>query len=237
MSARRRAGALLAACALACAPSVQQPATDLAPLSYREVPNRLGRSVGLLRRMCLAQTRLEASPADPRWCMDRCDTPGYAAQLEHGALRFLEDWRGYEVVRVTAEPDELAALVRWASGSKTAEPPESLRSSVRELGRGTECDAVVALHGKLVYLTYLDGAAWFASFALAIPLSMARIGTRVEADVFEVRTGRLAWSSRLYEGGSPGAELSRPLELAKKLFEPIELALPRVLTATRAESR
>jgi len=231
------ARALAAACALACAPSVYQPPGALAPESYRELPNQLGRSVGLLRRMCFAGTSLEASPADARWCMDRCDTSGYAASLEQSALGFLEDWRGYQVVRVSAALDELEALARWARARSGPEPPESLRALVQRLGRGSGCDAVVTLQGRLVYLTWLDGAAWFASFALAIPLSMLRVGTGLEADVFEVHGGRLAWSARLREGGAPGSELSRPHELGEKLFTPLELALPVVLTATSAESR
>jgi hypothetical protein len=119
------------------------------------------------------------------------------------------------------------ALARFAAERSAAPAPAPLATRVRELATAAQADGVVIVHGRATTLTWLDGAAWLATFALAIPVSMARIGTRLEADVFEAATGRLVWASRIRSWGAPGSE--RP-QLARSLFDPIEPALPAVLS-------
>jgi hypothetical protein len=230
-----RAAALALAVALVgCAHAdVRIGARDVQPSTYRPIPSHLKRSVGLLRRLAAPPLRLETSPADPRYCMDRCDSEAFAAALASDAARMLTDWRGYEVVPVEASPElpaELDELARWARSADGDEPPEPLRALVRRIGGAVRCDGVMLLQVDLVYLTWLDAAAWYATLTFAIPFSMARVGTRLEADVFDTRGGRRVFGSRLRAGGSPEMELSHSGDLVDELFDRLELALPSVLT-------
>jgi hypothetical protein len=232
----RRAASLALAALCACAHAeVRSNARDVAPVSYRPIPSHLQRSVGLLRRLALPPVQVDASPQNPSYCMDACDSAGYGAELRASAARVLTDWRGYEVVRVKGGP-ELSELAAWARSSDGDDPPESLRARVQKLGAKPGCDGVMLIQTELTYLTWFDGVAWYATLTFAIPISMARIGTRVQADVFEVRSGRRVWSSRLRAGGAPGSELSHPAYLADELFDPLELALPRVLAGQERRS-
>ena len=230
----RAAALALVAALCACAQAhVRIGERVLEPSTYRPIPSRLERSVGLLRRLALPPLQLETSPVDPRYCLDACDSAGFGADLTSEAQRVLTDWRGYEVVRVDPvpesrlRPDDLASWARSASGD---DPPEPLRALVQRIGGSARCDGVIVLQTELVYLTWLDAAAWYATLTFAIPISMARIGTRLEADVFDARTGRRVWSSHLRAGGSPDTQLSHADDLVDALLDPLELALPRVLT-------
>lgn len=232
----RMAALAIAAALCACAHAeVRSNARDVQPTSYRPIPNHLQRSVGLLRRLAFPPLQVDASPADPRYCLDVCDSAAFGAELGAEARRVLADWRGYEVVR-TPDLPPLGELAVWARSADGDEPPESLRALVQRLGAEQGCDGVVLIQTELTYLTWLDAAAWYATLTFAIPVSMARIGTRLEADVFEARSGRRVWSSRLRAGGAPGSELSHPRDLAEELLNPLELALPRVLASYELRS-
>jgi hypothetical protein len=67
----------------------------------------------------------------------------------------------------------------------------------------------------------------------AIPVEMARLGTKLEADIFEVSTGRLVWTSVFSARGKP----SVPPAVVAALFDPIEPALPAVLTRPSTEPK
>jgi hypothetical protein len=220
--------ALLAA---ACAgDGVDRAARDVRPLSHRPLASGLERSVGLLRRLVLLPVRLDFSPQDPGWCMDPCDAEALRAGIAESVRHELGDRRGYELAPL--EPSgaldaDVAALASFAAERPDAAPPSALAARVRELASAAHADGVVIVHGRATTLTWLDGAAWLATFSLAIPVSMARIGTRLEADVFEAASGRLVWASRIRSWGAPGTERT---PLARSLFDPIEPALPAVLS-------
>jgi len=59
---------------------------------------------------------------------------------------------------------------------------------------------------------------------------MIRIGTRLEADLFEEATGQLVWSCNIFVGGSPFASTMKFTPLSERLFDLIEPAIPAVLT-------
>ena len=85
--------------------------------------------------------------------------------------------------------------------------------------------AALAPQRRKVYLTWLDGLSWYVTLSFSIPISMARCGPRAEAEIYETASGRLVWRSRVRgSGDTTGAEL------ADALFEPLELAWPRVLS-------
>jgi hypothetical protein len=162
--------------------------------------------------------------------MDPCDPGALRAGLAADVLRELGARRGYEAVALDAAEglaEDVEALARFAREAPDAPPPAALAARVRELASAARADGVVIVHGRATALSWLDGAAWLATFSLAIPVSMARIGTRLEADVFEAATGRRVWTGRVNAWGSPGAERT---PLARRLFDPLEPALPAVLS-------
>jgi hypothetical protein len=206
---------------------VRSDARGVEPSTYVAIPSRLERSVGLLRRLALPPLELEASPTNPSYCLGPCESAAFAAELDSDARRFLSDWRGYEAVDVEATPG-LDELARWARSTDDDEPPEPLRMLAQRIAASSRSDGVALLQSELVYLTWFDGVAWYATLTFAIPISMARIGTWLEADVFDARTGRRVWHSRLRAAGTPGTDKSR--DLVNELFDGLELALPLVLT-------
>jgi hypothetical protein len=195
--------ALLSGCAHA---RVEVHERDVVSVSYEPLAeSRLERTTGRLRRLAVVAVPFEASPRDPRWCMDPCDVTAYGHEVESSGLALLEDWRGYELVRLDT-------------------PPALEPTTLAALGRTLGVDGVLVLRGRQVYLTWLDGLSWFVTLTFSIPFSMARAGPRAEAEIWETARGRLVWLSRVRGGAdTTGAEL------ADALFEPLELAWPRVL--------
>ena len=179
---------------------------DVTPVSYQpRAGARLERSIGRLRRLALVVAPFEASPADPRWCLDPCDAAVYTRDAQVHALALLEDWRGYEVVTPPA-------------------PPALDAASLAALGRSLATDGVLVVRGRMVRLTWLDAAAWVATLTFAIPISLARVGTSGEAEIYESTSGRLVWRSHARGGGD-----TTPDALVEALLGPLELAWPRAL--------
>jgi hypothetical protein len=203
--------ALLVGCAHA---HVEVQERDVAPVSYEPLAGAtLERTTGRLRRLAVVMVPFEASPHDPRWCMDPCDVAAYGHEVEARGLALLEDWRGYELVRLDV-------------------PPTFDRENLAALGRTLGVDGVLVLRGRYVYLTWLDGLSWYVTLTFSIPISMARLGPRAEAEIYETASGRLVWRSRVRGAGdTTGAEL------ADALLEPLELAWPRALTRPAAPPR
>jgi hypothetical protein len=145
--------------------------------------------------------------------MDPCDIAAYGHEVQARGLALLEDWRGYELVGLDT-------------------PPALDPATLSALGRTLDVDGVLVLRGRSVYLTWLDGLSWYVTLTFSIPISMARIGPRAEAEIYETASGRLVWRSRVRGSGD-----TTGTELADALFEPLELAWPRVLTRPAARPR
>jgi hypothetical protein len=111
--------------------------------------------------------------------------------------------------------------------------------SVRLITKQAWVDGIVIVKGSIVVTSKVDAGLGLilapSGYGLlaAIPLQMMRLGSKYEADIFEVRTGRLVWASaysskRLDLIGMPPAGSV----VARELLDAIEPALPTVMTRT-----
>jgi hypothetical protein len=183
---------------------------DVRPSTYEpRQGSTLQRTTGRLRRVALVVVPFAASPDEARWCMERCDIESEQRRIAERVLELLRDWRGYDVIAVDVGPAPAAA------------------ESLTALGRRLGVDGIFVLRGNAVYLTWVDGLLWFATLTFAIPISMARIGTRVELNLYETRRGNLVWRTMASVGGSPEVAPN----VGDALVNPLELAWPLALTA------
>jgi hypothetical protein len=215
-------------------------------ITHRPEDQSLQRSVGLLRRLAILPLQLDFTPQNPERCALPCNWEGWRRGLANNVMDYLSTGRGYEVVtldplapsHVTVDltdgelQERVSRLATFASRRSTDPPPEELAVMVRDLGTRAGVDGIVILHGSTTTLTWMEVAAAFplalSGYGLlaAIPVEMARLGTKLEADIFEVATGRLVWTSVFSAYSKP----SVPSAAVAALFDPIEPALPAVLT-------
>lgn len=225
-------------------------------ITHRPEDQSLQRSVGLLRRLAVLPLQLEVTPENPKHCMGSCGWEGLWLELPPNVVDYLATWRGYEVVPLDPMvPSRLAVdltvgelkervgrLTAFANQRSSDPPSEELAELVRDLGARTGVDGIVIVHGSATALSWMEMAAAFplalSGYGLlaAIPVEMARLGTKLEADIFEVATGRLVWTSVFSVGLDPLSskpERSTAFDadaIVTKLFDPIEPALPAALT-------
>jgi hypothetical protein len=222
---------------------------EVAPRTYLPEPTTIERSVGMLRRLVVLPIVLQASPEDPKLCVDPCDWPGFRRGLATSAVLYLARERGYEVSSVDPdveshasiglEPPALAEAARrladFARGRPAGSPSAELAALVKSIGVQADVDGVVVLHGSVTVVTWLDWAVIYGSFGMAAPIVL-RATASFEADVFEAAPGRLVWagtySKVLGVGMAPA-----PAEIVTDLFDPIEPALPAIFTRPPAASR
>jgi hypothetical protein len=216
-------------------------------ITHRPEDQSLQRSVGLLRRLAILPLQLDVTPQNPERCALPCNWGAWRSGLVYNSVDYLSTRRGYEVV--TLDPhvavdltdgelqERVSRLATFASRRSTDPPPEELADMVRDLGTRAGVDGIVILHGNTTTLTRMEVVAAFplalSGYGLlaAIPVEMARLGTKLEADIFEVATGRLVWASVFSAHGKP----SVPSAAVAALFDPIEPALPAVLTRPSTE--
>lgn len=227
----KRSLALAVALALgACATThTTQEGREAEPITYRAAPDALGRTVGNLRRLLVLPLQLDASPERDK-CLEPCDPDALREAIQRQAERYLVDWKGYEVLAPGAGHAAQAAALREALKRGDAQGQASAAALVRELGRAAEVDGVVLVEGSARFLSKAETASWYYTFALSIPFSMARLGSRLEARIFSTATGELVWGSGLRVGGSPEAFHG---DYGEGLFSPIERALPEVMIERR----
>ncbi|MEI6069293.1 MAG: hypothetical protein WCP96_18310 [Methylococcaceae bacterium] len=109
-------------------------------------------------------------------------------------------------------------------------PPTTIANIVKKIGNNTKVDGILIIHGSFTELTWIDDLSWFGSFALTIPISMARIGIRLKSEIYEVATGKLVWAATVKVGGQPSVGFYNHNPVTG-LFDYIEPAVPKVLIA------
>jgi hypothetical protein len=234
-----RAISLLLLCPLVfgCATeTVRSSLPDVTPVTYAPVIHKLDRSVGKLRRLLVLPIQLEVSPKNPKGCLDECAWVGLTNNLASQVVSYLKDERGYDVLSwddlikgdtfQAVLPDGLEDIARklleYARNVSSDGPPGEAGSLVKDLAGCAGLDGLVLVHGNATSFSLWDWALGYASFTLSFPLSMLRVGVSLRADIFEAATGRIVWGSAMH-----AKVVEDP---ARHLFEPIEPALPRVLT-------
>jgi hypothetical protein len=235
---------------------VWEETREITPITYSAWKEPVDRNVGRLIRVGLLpitfdfelQSTLFAGVSDRQAIENR-----FIEGLSVWTKNILEERKGYEVVALDTmietlsrapdvnEPDvhetaiarHMDVLAAWAKDSADgAEPRDRVISSVTALGGLLESDALLLISGwgrtqsdELIALVVLTAS-------LAWPLLLAEEKVSLQADIYEVATGRIVWRSRVFDKepiGEPEHDLHFLL-LIQQLLDPLEPALPRVFT-------
>jgi hypothetical protein len=216
------AGLLLAS----CGSSPEMPAR--APSVASSPEDQVVRGVGNLRRLLVLPVVIEQGS---------CDWPEVARDLDESVVRFLRDWKGYELVR-PAQLDDAWKLARrlgeWQEGDVgKGRPPSELRARLVAAGTDARADGVVAVHASPECPGGADAG------LLTLPRRLAEsLNRTLSAGVYETATGTLHWHRHIRPPGwDPVRYGSRPpprfetRQAAEGLLGPIENAVPAVLKA------
>lgn len=225
----------------ACSSTTVTTKSDVTPITYKGIDGNLERSVGKLRRLAILPLQVKVSPEDQRLCIDPCDWDLLLKNIAKDSYDYLQEKRGYEVISldprvsppdiegISSDQSEKIAKViiqHAASLTEEANSQPEIETLIRDFGKRLKVDGIVVIKGSATDLTLIDGASWYLTFALSIPISMARIGLRLEARIYETTTGKFVWGCKIYRGGSPFASSFS----GSDLFGTIEPAVPEVMT-------
>jgi|GEM_PF-2864066 len=251
MIGRATAAVFLAALALGgCGSSaVWETERAIVPVTYAPTENAVARHVGRLRRLALIATNFDYEPqgkfSEALGSFPNGDEVEIERRLGEAlaqrALRFLADWRGYDVVDARGRAGDgenghrVAAIVDWlARAPAGAEPPPEVAAAVTALARAREVDGLVVIKGWGRQVSGGEMLAVLGTASLAWPVLFAADKTRLRADIVEGARGRLVWrhvltskdATVLNVQSNEGPHSSKTI--AEDLFAPLEPALPSV---------
>ncbi len=220
-----RIAVVLAGLVLAsCGSSPEMPARVPGVASSPE--DQVVRGVGNLRRLLVLPVVVDQGS---------CNWPEVARELDESVVRFLRDWKGYELVR-PAQLDDAWKLARrlgeWQEGDVgKGRPPPELRTRLIAAGTDAHADGVVAVHASPECPAGTDAG------LLTLPSRLAEsLNRTLSAGVYEAATGTLYWHRHIRPPGwDPVRYGSRPpprfetRQAAEGLLGPIENAVPAVL--------
>jgi hypothetical protein len=215
-------GALLAGCASA---PKQPPATPRA--APKATDDQVVRGVGNLRKLVALPVVVEQGS---------CDWPDVARDLDESAIRFLRDWKGYELVRPAQGDDAAWTLAQelgaWQEKNADAgRPPAELRAKVLVAGENAGADGVLVIHAS----PECPGGA--NAGLLTLPARLAgSLNRTLSAGIYETERGTLLWQQHVrppgWDATRYGAQQPPRFETrqaGEALFSPIENAAPAVL--------
>jgi len=209
----------------ACASSPELPAS-----ATRALPgapdDQVARGVGNLRRLAALPVVIEQGS---------CTWPEVARELDESSIRYLRDWKGYELVR-PAQLDPSWQLARrlgqWQEDDiGKGKPPADLRAQIVSTGRDSGADGILVVHAS----PECPGGP--EAGLLTLPARLAEsLNRTLSAGVYEAERGTLVWHRHIRPPGwDPTRYGSRPpprfetRQAAEALFGPIENAVPAVL--------
>jgi hypothetical protein len=234
METLRYAALLLLAVGLfACSSTPEVPAT-----AARTLPGAPGdlvaRSVGNLRRLAALPVVIDQGS---------CTWPEVARDLDESSIRFLRDWKGYELVR-PAQLDSSWNLARklgeWQEDDVgKGKPPSELRAQIVATAKDSGAGGVLVIHASPECPGGADAG------LLTLPARLAEsLNRTLSAGIYEAERGTLVWHQHIRPPGwDPIRYGSRPpprfetRQAAEALFGPIENAVPAVLRPPRAEAQ
>jgi hypothetical protein len=229
---------LVAACAEFRTTEKYQAADKVTPVSFTQANDALGRQVGLLRRMAV----LQLSQAPPKVCGSAYNGRMSVAAIDVVTRRILVDEKGYELVEVGAAqvPAALVDEIRlWSGPEKPASAGPVLASWIEVQRDGLQVDAVLVRLDRVTCLMaedpsyrVLQGVSSLGMSELLPPRPHADpIFPVAEAWVFEAKTGKLVWRHAVRPWQTAHRELRGSSQSpVVPLLEPLETAIPRVLT-------
>lgn len=199
------------------------------PQTYTPPPDQLERGVGRLRRLWLIPAVVHSTD-----CPDTPSDPELARQLDAAVKRYLEGWKGYEVVNpapATADmgliADQLGAWQAGETGDGTA-PASTQLDGARQTARGAGVDAFVVLHARLRCLNTADIALYF--MIIGMPNWRSKLFEKnLSAGIYEAHSGRLVWKRQVNVLHPNVGGGTTPGGWAGLLFDNLENALPAVL--------
>lgn len=222
------------------------------PSTYAPAEGAVPRHVGQLRRLALLAVDFDyerqgpvseifsEGPNEPEATTER----RIGDTLARRSIRFLTDWRGYEVVDARAArpaahtSDRVETLVGWLAGSEAgSEPPPEVAEAATALARLFEVDGLIVVRGWGRPTSDAELLAVFGTFTLAWPILFANEKLRLGADIVDGTSGRAVWRRTLSSASDSSALLLSDgpgltgQSLVEALYEPLEPALPAVFVA------
>jgi hypothetical protein len=208
-----------------CGTAPKPPGTP-AGTAPRAADDQVVRGVGNLRKLLALPVVVQ--PAG-------CDWPDVARDLDEAAVRFLRDWKGYELVR-PADPIAAAALAgqigAWQEKSATSRtPPVELRARLGAAAERAGTDGVLVVHAAPECPRGPEAG------LLTLPARLAgSLDRTLSAGIYDAATGALVWQNQIrptaWDPARYGAQPPPRFETrqaAEALFAPIENAIPAVL--------
>jgi len=196
-------------------------------------PVAAARPVAELRRLLLLPVVFD--PAQCQW-------PEAAARLDASTVLFLQDWKGYQLLRsAPGDPnvtEQARALAVWQAqhpdGGTVTEP---LRDELGALAGGVAADGVLVIHAAPRCGGYTTQA--LQAVARVVPDTIGGGAAEpLSATIFDGRGGATAWqrqvAPRTWAGAPPAGPSAFDMQrAAEELFHPIDNALPAVLERPR----
>ena len=208
------------------------------------------RSVGRLRRLAIAPIRYKSTDDSiVAFLGMTIDVNSFKPALLSETMVLLNDWKGYEAVPIDPYEDvlreklnlsdeqiqkHLDVLSDWAKEStKGATPQQEIADLVSSIGVALNVDGLLFIQGfhKPPSYTY---ALTILTGSLAWPLLSLEADNELRADIYEVSSGKIAWSRKVSITpimlDHPTMDKVRdPKHWSRLLFEPLENAIPKVL--------
>lgn len=218
--------ALLVATGLAaCSSSPKVPATAAQALPAAP-DDQVARGVGNLRRLAVLPVVID---------QDSCAWPEVAHDLDESSIRFLRDWKGYELVR-PAQLDPSWRLARrlgeWQEkNAGNGKPANDLQAQIVAIARDSGADGILVIHASPECTGGTDAG------LLSLPARLAEsLNRTLSAGIYEAGHGAPVWYRQVQpQGWDPTRYASRPpprfetRQAAETLFGPLENAVPAVL--------
>ncbi len=193
-----------------CSPKTTHTREKITPSSYADYQSNVNRSVGLLRRLLVVPLRYTVIHILDR--KPKIDASLSTLMLE-GAIGFLRDWKGYEIIQYSkiqdkggkgapqaqSQPDpELKPIYEWAENSEVdSSPPAEVKNLVSDLSRRFGADGVLVLQGFHKAARPLLVASAILTIGLAMPIALLDAKWEAKAHLYEASSGRIVWRCRL----------------------------------------
>jgi hypothetical protein len=230
---------------------VSQDSTEITAITDNRPNASVERSVGKLRRLVIAPVGYRVIGGSFVALFGGTIKEKYFKKtLLSETMSLLNDWKGYEAVpmdpyledvlreklnlsdeQIQKHMDELA---EWAKEStKGEDPPEEIADLVSRIGLALNVDGLLFIQGFIkppIYTMTLT----ILTASLAWPLLSLEADNELRADIYEVSSGKIAWSRKVSIKpillDEPTMDRQHdPKHWSRLLFEPLEHAIPKVL--------
>lgn len=230
--------AALVALSSACSHRVWEDRMGVSPISYKVPQGQDVRSVGSLRRLVIAPIRFQEGKNIWHWSGSRTTQEAIIQRSLLGqATNHLSRDKGYDAIPLEVYEDMypqvlglspegmlqyMDLLAEWALESSDGEAPTAeIVNIVTKIGRPLNMDGLVIIQGATRHPNITSILAVLTA-SLSWPLIFLEGKVELQADMYEVASGRIVWRSKVRDAS--GEDLRG--WMIGRLFEELEPAVP-----------